>query len=213
VKIANPELAEVLLQRDGEVAKAYRVSGTPSAVVVYPDGTIGSPLAEGADAIRAIVAHTVGLATPVPTLKLPDLTGKIIDLADFRGSPTLVLFWNPNCGFCQQMLPDLKAWEAHLPEKAPKLLIVSTGSVKANRAMDLRSTVVLDQAFMIGRAFGATGTPTAVLVDALGKIASEIATGAQPVMALANSLSNGRSSEPQLVTTARPVMDRGKNIH
>ena len=126
------------------------------------------------------------VGTPAPVLKLPDLTDKIIDLADFQGSPILVLFWNVNCGFCQQMLPELKAWESHPPANAPKLLVVSTGSVEANRAMGLSSLTVLDQTFIAGQAFGVTGTPTAVLVDSLGNIASEIAVGAPAVMALAN---------------------------
>jgi thiol-disulfide isomerase/thioredoxin len=215
-KIATSDLTEILLQQDSEVARDYLVSVTPSAVVVYPDGKIGSPLIEGADGIRATVAHMLKLTprvpalnTPAPALKLPDLMGKMIDLVEFRGRPTLVLFWNPNCGFCQRMLPDLKAWEAHLPEEASKLVIVSTGSVEANYAMGIRSPVVLDQAFMVGRAFGATGTPTAVLVDALGNIASNIATGAQAVMELANSLSNGLSSELNLVTSAKVVADWG----
>jgi hypothetical protein len=47
------------------------------------------------------------------------------------------------------------------------------------------STVVLDQQFAAGRAFGASGTPSAVLVDAEGKIASEVAVGAPAVLELA----------------------------
>jgi hypothetical protein len=37
----------------------------------------------------------------------------------------------------------------------------------------------------IGSTFGATGTPMAVLVDAEGKMASELAGGAPAVLALA----------------------------
>jgi thiol-disulfide isomerase/thioredoxin len=118
-------------------------------------------------------------------LSLPNLNGKRVHLSDFRGSPTLVLFWNPGCGFCQRMLADLKAWEAHPPKGAPKLLVVSTGSVEANRALGLRSTVVLDEQMSVGRTFGATGTPMAVLVDAQGKMASTLAAGAPAVLALA----------------------------
>src|SRR5205814_6697260 len=111
---------------------------------------------------------------------------KLISLSDFRGSPTLLLFWRPSCGFCQRMLPEIKAWEAHPPEGALKLLVVSTDSVADNQAMGLRSTVVLDQDGMrVGRLFGATGTPMAVLVDVKGKIASELAVGAPAVLALA----------------------------
>ncbi|MDQ3942934.1 MAG: TlpA family protein disulfide reductase, partial [Actinomycetota bacterium] len=115
------------------------------------------------------------------------LGGKNIDLADFRGEETLVLFWNTGCGFCQQMLGDLKEWEADPPEGAPKLLVVSAGSEADNRAMGLTSPVVLDQGFTVGRAFGAIGTPSAVLVDAEGKIASEVVAGAQAVFELAGS--------------------------
>src|SRR5215203_5700488 len=76
------------------------------------------------------------------------------------GSETLVLFWNPGCGFCQQMLPDLKEWEENPSEGAPRLLMVSTGTEEANREMTLNSTVVLDQEFAVGRSFGASGTPS-----------------------------------------------------
>ena len=98
-----------------------------------------------------------------------------------------MLFWNTGCGFCQQMLPDLKAWEEVSPGGAPRLLVVPTGTEEANRQMDLTSTVVLDQQFAAGRAFGASGTPSAVLVDAEGRIASEVAVGAPAVLRLAGA--------------------------
>jgi peroxiredoxin len=122
---------------------------------------------------------------PAPELRLPDLTGKLVDLADFRGSQTLVLFWNPGCGFCQRMLEDVKRWEARPPQGAPQLLVVSTGTVEANEALGLRSPVLLDEGFHAGSTFGANGTPMAVLIDAEGKIASQVAAGAQAVLALA----------------------------
>jgi thiol-disulfide isomerase/thioredoxin len=50
-------------------------------------------------------------------LKLPNLEGKKVNLAAFRGKKTLVLFWNPHCGFCQRMLDDLKAVEADPPKE------------------------------------------------------------------------------------------------
>jgi peroxiredoxin len=120
-----------------------------------------------------------------PDLRLADLDGKQVSLAAFRGNRTLVLFWNPACGFCQRILDDLKAWETSREEAKPGLLVVSTGSAEANRALGLRSPVVLDTGFEGGRAFGAGGTPSAVLVDEDGRIASEIAVGAPAVLALA----------------------------
>src|SRR5215472_381229 len=58
-------------------------------------------------------------------------------------------------------------------------------AVESNQAMGLRSPVLLDQQGMsVGRLFGATSTPMAVLVDGEGKIASELAAGAPAVLAL-----------------------------
>jgi thiol-disulfide isomerase/thioredoxin len=125
---------------------------------------------------------------PAPEVRLADLEGDEVSLQeDFRDEESLVLFWNPGCGFCQQMLPDLKQWEANSPEDAPKLLVVSAGSEEANKEMGLASPVVLDQQFAVGRAFGASGTPSAVFVDAEGKVASEVAVGASAVMELAGA--------------------------
>jgi hypothetical protein len=62
--------------------------------------------------------------------------------------------------------------------------VVSAGTVDANKAPGLRSTVVLDQLFNAGSAFEAGGTPTAVLVD--GRQGSiEVAVGPPAVLALA----------------------------
>jgi len=188
-------LQNVLLQEDWEVSEAYEVGGTPSALLLRPDSTIGSAVAGGAEAIRALVTQVVEAPTrvpleigePAPEVKLPDLEGNTVELADFRGEETLVLFWNPGCGFCQQMLPDLKEWEPTSPEDAPKLLVVSAGSEEANKEMGLTSPVLLDQQFAVGSAIGASGTPSAVLVDAEGKVASEVAVGAPAVMELAGA--------------------------
>jgi peroxiredoxin len=122
-----------------------------------------------------------------PEVKLPDLEGNTVELANFKGEETLVLFWNPGCGFCQQMLPDLKEWEMQAPKDAPRLVVVSAGSEEANKEMGLASPVLLDQQFAVGRAFGASGTPSAVLVDAEGKVASEVAVGAPGVLELARA--------------------------
>jgi peroxiredoxin/uncharacterized membrane protein YphA (DoxX/SURF4 family) len=207
-KVTEPGVTQVLLQKDREVAQAYQAHGTPSAVVIRQDGAIGSTLAQGADAIRVLIASTLDgrlpvtaaqgapvaprppagpkIGEPAPDFSLPNLAGKTVKLSDFRGSPTLVLFWRPSCGFCERMLPDLKAWETNARNGAPKLLVVSTDSVADNRAMGLRSPIVLDNKGMsVGRQFGANGTPMAVLVDAEGKIASELAAGAPAVLALA----------------------------
>lgn len=217
-KIVGHGLSQVLLQQNREVAEAYQAWGTPAAVLVRPDGSIGSPVAQGADSIRALMARIVGsvptqlspsggsrprngqsgngsnpvprqpalkLGDSTPHMQFHDLEGLNVSLADLRGRDVLLLFWNPGCGFCQQMLNDLKKWEADPPLGAPKLLVISTGSVEANLAMNLRSPVLLDPSSHAGAAFGAYGTPMAILLDADGRVASQIAVGAQAVLTLA----------------------------
>ena len=194
----------VVLDQGFTTGQAFGASGTPSAVLVDAAGRIGSPLAVGGPNVLSLLtgqppksgevagngangSPPPAVGDPAPAVRLPDLSGKEVELAEFRGTNTLLLFWNPGCGFCARMLDDLKAWEANPPDGAPKLLVVSQGDVEANRAMGLRSPVVLDQGFATGRAFGASGTPSAVLVDAEGTIASGIAKGAPAVLALAGA--------------------------
>jgi peroxiredoxin len=195
----------ILLQKNREVFQDYDFAGTPSAVLLRPDGTIGSPLAVGPDQIRALVGRLAPPVAPtrgngadapaaatvgdlVPSMKLPDLAGRSVDLAGFRGRKTMLLFWNPDCGFCQQMLADVKALESRANGKGPRLVLVSTGTVERNRSGGFSSLVLLDQAFAAGRTLGVTGTPSAVLVDGDGKIASSVAVGAPAVLELANGV-------------------------
>ena len=72
-KVAKHKVTRVLVQQDREVAQVYQVDGTPAAVLVQPDGTIGSPLARGAEAIRALVARTIML--PIPVTMRPPAAG------------------------------------------------------------------------------------------------------------------------------------------
>jgi hypothetical protein len=65
--------------------------------------------------------------------------------------------------------------------------MISTGSVGENRALGLRSTVLIDPAFTVGKALAATGTPNAVWLDADGNVASDVAAGIDQVLAIARS--------------------------
>ena len=104
-KAQEHALQNILLQEDWEVSERYQVSGTPSAVLVGPDGKVNSSVASGPDAIRGLVAPLLRPQAPIPVtkkvgevapeVKLPDLEGNTIKLEDFRGEETLILFWNP----------------------------------------------------------------------------------------------------------------------
>ncbi len=203
-------LVDLYMQDDNEVGEAFGSTGTPSAVLIDSQGTIRSPLAAGSKAVRTLVRQGASLAVgqmllgrrgaPValdeqaaggamigaalPSISLPDLTGKVVTPERWRGKPTVLLFWNPGCGFCQRMVDELRAWEADRPQHAPQLVLIATGSAEENRAMGLRSTILLDDSFATGQSLGVRGTPSALLIDAQGNIASEVKVGAPNVMAL-----------------------------
>jgi methylamine dehydrogenase accessory protein MauD len=189
-------VTDVLLQSDHEVTTRYQVNGTPSAVLVSPDGTIDSWVHGGAEAVTALVVGQLpppvlqvqhagpSVGHPAPDLTLTTLEGPEARLSEQLQGRTAVLFWNPTCGFCQRMLPDLQRFAESPPGDAPSIVVVSTGELQQNRDMGLRSPVLLDGAFATASAFGATGTPSAVLVDEEGRVASGIAVGAPAVLEL-----------------------------
>ena len=214
-KISEFGLDNVLLQIDREVASSYEAHGTPMAVVLNPDGTIGSSVVGGSDAITALLGDSVGIpilfppqnahngngnghnhalppmppavkiGDPAPQFELPDLDGNIVRLEDFKGKSTLLLFWNPGCGYCSQMIDELKAWQLKHTAGSPSLIVISNGSPETNRAQGLVFTTVLDQSFLVGSLYGGGGTPSGILVSEDGLIASELAIGAQAVLTLA----------------------------
>jgi peroxiredoxin len=209
-KAAEHGLVNVLLEKDHKIAEKYHALGTPTGVLVRSDGTIGSPAMGGADGIRQLVTNKVwtdgGFAalmktfaqppqaappkvslpvgSPAPPFALPDLSGNTVDSAHFNGNGTMLVFWNPACGFCQRMLPQLKDWEKAKSEKAPRVVLISNGSHEANRAMGLSSTVLIDDKFAVGQRYGASGTPSGLLIDADGKVATGLAVGEPSIMGI-----------------------------
>jgi peroxiredoxin len=189
-------LANLLIQEDDEVATAFGYQGTPGAVLIGAEGKIATQLVSGADPIRALVRTTCNtaptavaaapaLGDPAPNVKLPSLDGEELELRSFRGREVVLLFWDPACGFCDRMLPDLQAWDRGRSADAPALLVVSSGSVDDNASLELGSPVLLDPIKgKVMNAFGASGTPMAVRVDPEGSIGSTVQIGAGPVLRL-----------------------------
>jgi len=187
-------LVGALVDESAAIASSFEVAGTPAAVLIASDGTIASWMAAGRDEIEALLGHALApaggdsglpIGTTVPSLELPSLDGETVALEELRGRDTVLLFWNPGCGFCGEMHEELVAWEQTANGATPRLVVVSSGDVEATRAEGFRSTVLLDPEYAAGTAFGAGGTPMAVLVGADGRVASNVVAGAEAVLELA----------------------------
>jgi thiol-disulfide isomerase/thioredoxin/uncharacterized membrane protein YphA (DoxX/SURF4 family) len=65
-KFKDFDPARVLLQQGREVEEEFEVRGTPSAVLIHPDGSIASPVAEGIDTVRYLLRRFLDLLLPPP---------------------------------------------------------------------------------------------------------------------------------------------------
>ena len=187
-------LQRVLVDEDGAIARSFGAPGTPAALLIAPDGAVVSRVAVGRDEILGLVdglghaaAEDLGLAvgTDAPAVVLPALDGSTVSFESLRGRETLLLFWNPACGFCRSLRDDVLALEERRDEADPRLVVISSGGREETRAEGFTSTVVLDPDHTAGAAFGAGGTPMAVLVDAEWRIASPLVAGGEAVLDLA----------------------------
>lgn len=186
-------LANVLLDTDLALYEAYQANGTPSAVLVGDDGRVAAWLAAGADWIESLVqqalaglGRTPGLpiGSELPDLRVARLDGSEVELHDAIERDSVLLFWNPSCGFCRS-LHDLRAREESPPAAdAPALVVVSTGEPLAVKAEGFESEVLLDPEWTVSSALGAGGTPMAVLASADGRIASGVRGGGPAVLEL-----------------------------
>jgi peroxiredoxin len=132
--------------------------------------------------------------SPAPEFELPDLEGRPATLAQFRGQSVLLVFFNPACGYCRELAPKLAAD----PQKSARLLVVSVGDAETNRQFfsehKLTCPVLLQKDGEIAAAYQARGTPSGYLISPEGTIASELAMGAESLLALANGKTTGRAN-------------------
>lgn len=191
----------VVLQNEREVAEAFRAVWTPSAVLVNTEGKIASTLATGDGQIRQLIesfrqsngakfvandkkaVHELEPGTDAPNFDLQGLYGTNISDDYLKGRQTLILGWSISCGYCAQMLDDWREWETRKPENL-QVLILSRGDAEENRELNLRSPIALDDNLEVQRSFGIMGTPSALIVDDKGKIASSLAVGASEIWSL-----------------------------
>jgi thiol-disulfide isomerase/thioredoxin len=178
-------LQDVLADPEGRVYHAYDANGTPSAVLVAGDGTVASHLAAGPGRVAELVAGVLDAPGLPPGAPAPALDGLALlsgAATSLSGRESLVVFWNPDCGFCRSMHGDLLEWEAAANGSSPQLVLISSGDEERTRAEGFASPVLSDPEFSVGGTFGAAGTPSAVLVDAEGRVASEVMVGAEAIL-------------------------------
>jgi peroxiredoxin len=142
------------------------------------------------------------VGTPFAPFHLPDLTGQMVTLDDFGGQQQLLVYWSPQCGFCDLIAPDLAVLQADLSKRNVQLVLVSYGDAEANSALaeehGLACPILLLQKEQRLEAFTHLGTPSAYLLDAQGQVLRPVAVGADQVLALAREAAAPRAKGKRL---------------
>jgi peroxiredoxin len=208
-------LKNLLLEGEAKVAEAYQATWTPSAVLINREGNIASLLALGETAIQELVKDmtsevragegqrrfapvTLGFTSLMvgeraPSFSLEDAAGTQVSLDDLLGEPLLLVFWDSQCPFCRGMADDLRAWEKSRPPEAPRIVFIVTRNFESTHE-DFESLILMDYDWEASDLFGTRKTPSAVLIDAEGRVASSLATGKQNVMLLAGAATRDLST-------------------
>ena len=168
--VVRNEVVELTRQlgKHGFLEGVAKVDPKPSLEFVWPEGLIPG--------------------TQLPDFELLDLDGKAVTLVDLRGDRLLLVNWNPGCSFCASIAPELAELQPELASKHTRIVLLAAGGADANRKLveerGLVCTVLLlddaDVEFFTG-----LGTPSAYLTDEAGRVASDLAIGADLVPKLA----------------------------
>jgi peroxiredoxin len=153
------------------------------------------------------------IGSPAPDFELPDLAGGRRKLSEFRGKDVLLLFFSPKCGFCTKMAADLAALPTN-GDGQPIPIVVTNGDADENRKLveqsGVRCVVLRQKKMEVAAQYRAHGTPTGYRIDAEGRIASELAVGAEPLLMLADVKSSPR---PATSKSGIGPVHRGKQPH
>ncbi len=121
------------------------------------------------------------IGAPAPDFVLPDTNGRDVSLENLlmQAKPVLFFFISPTCNPCAALLPEIERWQAELKGKL-NFVFVSSGKGKENLeklAGGEFKQILLQKDREVALLFGAEWTPTAVIVNTDGTIASRTAVG------------------------------------
>src|SRR5262249_34814662 len=164
----------------------YQVVKQQGRIILRLDELEKRGNAASAESVRAV---GLPVGTPFPAFKLPDLDGKEIALEDLRGHRVLLVHWNPGCGFCDLIAPDLARLQSDFQKQGVELLLLASGEADANRKLaeehGLQCPILPLKGQETPEPFKYQGTPVAYLLDAEGRVAKPLAQGADQVPPLA----------------------------
>lgn len=108
-----------------------------------------------------------------PEFALPDLGGKTVSLASFRGKPVLVNFWATWCETCKKEMPDLEGLSLRSGGRYSVIGVSMDENLAAVAPFVKVHKVTFPILYTDGKvsaAYAVRGLPAAFLIDAEGRI-------------------------------------------
>lgn len=127
--------------------------------------------------------HELGAGVLAPSFEVVELLGRgKVSIGQYRGTRVLLLFTDPNCGPCNDLIDELVAFDRRKPSiEDPQIIVVSRGSVTLNRhkfgAHNIAFPVAHQNRWELSRLYGVFTFPVAFLIDQAG-IIQDVARGA-----------------------------------
>jgi methylamine dehydrogenase accessory protein MauD len=114
------------------------------------------------------------VGSPAPEMALPDLGGDIIEVGKVQNRSQLVFFLSPDCPVCNELTPVLKS-ASRAESDWLDVILASDGAEQDHAAYVRRKELdgfpyVVSE--LLGKTYGVSKLPYAVLVDESGHIAS-----------------------------------------
>ena len=156
------------------------------------------------------------IGAPLPDFSLKTIDGQAVssrEIVSDAASPVLFFFVSPTCEPCQMLLPQIAQWKAEMTGRL-SVVLVSTGSEKENREKfaPIGSTIYLDEGRRFAFAVGGRWTPTALLVNGKGMIASHVAAGDVAIEELAAKVRSSDLTQPYVYFPRGEHNGRGLKI-
>jgi thiol-disulfide isomerase/thioredoxin len=131
----------------------------------------------------------VGLRAP--GFSLPEIhTGQTVTLSELcsRGRPVMLLFVSSNCGPCVRLFPEIERWSKILRDSVTFAVVSNGGPDNEEIAAHLRDvgdfTTVVQEVHEVADLYRVLATPSAIIVNAGGRIASSLVGGPEEIEAL-----------------------------
>jgi len=157
------------------------------AAVAFGRGQQAQAVTEAAEAPKGLP-----LGATAPDFELSAYEGGTTSLQQLLAprKPLLLVFTNPNCSPCVSLFAEIKDWQKAHSDRLT-IALISFGTIKENFVNVARNglgQVLLQKKREVAESYGGVLTPTAVIVDPEGRIASKLAAGAEEIRELLSTI-------------------------